>query len=512
MEQSGLHDQTTFPAQATNPSTAPCSVFWKSSAPVIVLAVIAASIFSIRLTAPPDLLDQDQERPASYVLDVIINGHWLCQKDLFGDITSKPPVWTWLSALTVLVSGKINVFALYLPGAMAGFGTALLIYFFGRRYFGSIAAFLGALGTMLCTAGVKEFGLARTDGVFAFTVTLSALLAHRSWSTGKGWLWLWLAAAVSTLTKGPLGLILAGGGLLAAIWERRSGNALALRGNHVPGILIFVVLTAGWLLLSYAQYGQAVFEKLVGRELQAHAVNDYKHHLPGTLIWQPPLLYLGRGAPWSLFAYYAIWRIWKHPAADIESRRFERFLGCWFLFGLLLFSLAAHQRGDLLWPIMPAAALLAGREIERLIRKIPVVARVAFGIGAISLALGGFAFYYFGPRAHTKVVQQTVSLKRLAENLSSLGPEFPLKHVDDPIAAQFYLKSWQPYIGHERAAELLRGPEPVFLAIKNLKALQPFRTTNDPPIYEVAPKHDEICPVRIISNRPELPIKQQTIR
>src|SRR3954466_15855950 len=121
MEESGLHDQTTFSAQATNPSPARGFAFWKSSAPVILLAVIAASIFSIRLLAPPDLLDQDQERPASYVLDVIINGHWLCQKDLFGDITSKPPVWTWLSALTVLVSGKINVFALYLPGAMAGF-------------------------------------------------------------------------------------------------------------------------------------------------------------------------------------------------------------------------------------------------------------------------------------------------------------------------------------------------------------------------------------------------------
>jgi len=40
--------------------------------------------------APPNLLDQDQERPAAYVLDVIKNGNWLCQRDWTGDITSKP--------------------------------------------------------------------------------------------------------------------------------------------------------------------------------------------------------------------------------------------------------------------------------------------------------------------------------------------------------------------------------------------------------------------------------------
>src|SRR5207245_822367 len=98
------------------------------------------------------------------------------------------------------------------------------------------AAFFGALASMLTTAGLKELGLARTDGVFAFTVTAAALLAFRAWMTGRGWLWFWLMAAAATLAKGPLGLALAGGGLLACWWERRDREPVRLRGSHWTGV------------------------------------------------------------------------------------------------------------------------------------------------------------------------------------------------------------------------------------------------------------------------------------
>ncbi len=100
---------------------------WPRWLPLATVAIVAALLFTLRLTAPPNLLDQDQERPASYVLDVVKNGHWLCQRDLSGDITSKPPLYTWLCALITLACGRTNIACLYLPGALAAFGTATLI-------------------------------------------------------------------------------------------------------------------------------------------------------------------------------------------------------------------------------------------------------------------------------------------------------------------------------------------------------------------------------------------------
>jgi 4-amino-4-deoxy-L-arabinose transferase-like glycosyltransferase len=165
------------------------------------ITILAGLLFALRLAAPPNLLDQDQERPGTYVLDVIKNGNWLCQHDLNGDITSKPPLYTWLSALVVLARGRADEFALYLPGALSAWGTAWLIFAFGRNYFGTRASFFAALASLLCTAGLKEFGLARTDGVFAFTVTATALVGFRAWTRANGWTWFWVLAALATLAS-----------------------------------------------------------------------------------------------------------------------------------------------------------------------------------------------------------------------------------------------------------------------------------------------------------------------
>jgi 4-amino-4-deoxy-L-arabinose transferase-like glycosyltransferase len=89
---------------------------------------------------------------------------------------------------------------------------------------------------VLHIAGFKAMGLARTDAVFTLTVTLTAFLAFRSWMLGGGWTWFWLSAALSTLTKGPLGLVFAACGLLACAWERTSGVPSPLRGSHRVGV------------------------------------------------------------------------------------------------------------------------------------------------------------------------------------------------------------------------------------------------------------------------------------
>src|SRR5437667_5121086 len=112
-------EKTTFPAFLCALRVSAVEFPWR---PFLLIAALAACLFTIRLAAPPNLLDQDQERPATYVLDAVKNGHWLCQRDLFGDITSKPPLYTWLCALTTLACGRITLFSLYLPGALAAVG------------------------------------------------------------------------------------------------------------------------------------------------------------------------------------------------------------------------------------------------------------------------------------------------------------------------------------------------------------------------------------------------------
>src|SRR5215217_1115770 len=94
-----------LPAAAT--ATARSSLVW------FIIGLVGAALFVIRVASPSNLLDQDQERPASYVLDVVKNNNWICQRDLFGEITSKPPLYTWLCAVFSNLTGGVNLFSLY---------------------------------------------------------------------------------------------------------------------------------------------------------------------------------------------------------------------------------------------------------------------------------------------------------------------------------------------------------------------------------------------------------------
>lgn len=433
-----------------------------------LILLVWAVLFAIRLLGPQDILDQDQERPASYVLDALRNGNWICQRDWTGDVTSKPPMWTWLAALGALPFGRVNLFALYWPGAAAALGSALLVYFYGRTNFGNRAALIGAFACLLTPAAAKQVGLARTDGVFAFSVTLCAFLAFRTWQTGRGWLWVWLAAAASTLTKGPVGPALAAFGLLAVPWERKSGSPQPLRGSQWPGILAFLAAVGGWFLLAYWQLGGDLLTKMLGKELVGHAVQSGKGDLPGTMIYKQPLYYLGRAAPWSLLAFLGLWRIWRHPAPRDAERRLERFLFAWFTCGLLLFSLAPHQRADLLWPIMPAGALIAGRELHRLAWRCSR-SKFAWSFAALcALGLAGIGLHYTMRQERAPFVKQTQALKVLAHTIERQGgPEFPLSYVDAPMTLQVYLNTLRPPISPALAAELLTGSEPAFVAVND---------------------------------------------
>jgi len=383
----------------------------------------------------------------------------------------------------------------------------------GRKPFGTTAALFGALMFMLTPAGLKLFGLARTDSVFALTVTAAALLAWRAWNRGGGWTWFWLVAALATLTKGPLGVGLAALGLLAALWEREGDTPQPVRGNHLPGLLLFFLIVGGWFGLAWLAEGQALVDKLIGRELVGHVVKNRKGGLPTTLLWQQPLFYLGRAAPWSLLAGYGVWRLWKHPAAADVERRCERFLACWFAVGLLGFSLAPHQRADLLWPLMPAAALLAGREWDRLTRRWPPE-RVRRGTlwGATLLVLG-YGVYYHVIRLHQPVIQRTLALKAFAAEVETVfGPEPPLtflaapgpRQTDAPPALQVYLNLFRPPVSAERALALLRGPETAWVALDEPALLEPWRRPEDPPLFtwgQARPAGG--LQTRILANRPE---------
>ena len=462
------------------------------------------SLFVLRLLVPSDLGDNDQERPAAYVLDAVRNGNWICQRDYKGEIMSKPPLCTWLQALATLPFGRGNLFSLYLPNALAVLLTSWLLFGFGGAVFGREAGFLAALMYLLSTSGLKQIAFARTDPLFTFLIALAALFAFRARLNGKGWVMFWLVGAGITLTKGPLGLILAAGGLLGLV-RLKTADRPSRRMGHVTGVALLVLITGGWFLLAYLACGQDLIDKMLRRELVGHVTGGYKNVIPGSVFYKPALYFITRFFPWSLLACVGFWRAWKRPAQPGTQRAAERFLLASFLVGLGLLSLSPHQRGDLVFPLLPAAALVAGRELARVLPARSAwlsPRRLMLGFAACLLVL---AVYYNTARVRHPKVARTGVMRELARAVEQrAGDNFPLVYADIPYSAQFFLNSMRPHRSLEDASRLLAGSEAVFVATREpdkIRALCP-PTAEVHEVLRVA--RDGTAPAVVLGNRSAL--------
>ncbi len=455
--------------------------FWS-----MLLTGLVVVIYVLRLTGPTDLEADAQQRNVAYVMDAAWQGHWLVQTEARGWLMSKPPLHTWLTGAFVLAGGA-NRLTLTLSSALAVLVMTLLVYRVGRQRFNPAAGAFAGLACALAPMMARHIALVRTDALFALTITLAAFAAYRAWERGGGWVPFWLAGAAATLTKGPLGLILAAAGLLAWFWEKRTDSAAPPpQGSHWGGISLFLALTLGWLFLAVYFYGYALIDKLFFDELFGQVTGMRKDITPGENFYKPTLFFVARFLPFSLFVCYGLWRVVRRPTADASERRFERFLFVWIAVGLLLFSLGAHFRADLLVPLWPAGALLAGREMAHLGQQIGSRRMAAAMAVAVGLLIWMVYWGYHSGAMKNKEVRYSVATDQAGLALATSGLDMQLiQHLDTPVTLQIHLGIYRPWISEDEALRLANRATPVFLAVSSTEKYQALFGSTGPALQEI---------------------------
>lgn len=436
----------------------------------LLLGLLALVMFVLRSQGPSNLTDNDQERPAAYVLDAVANGHWVVQRDWKGAITSKPPAYTWLAAAFSSITGRVSLTSLYLPCGLAILGTAWLMYGWALRAFGPRVAWLAGLFLLANPLAAKLIALARTDAVFTFTVTLTAVLVARAWERGRGWRAAWLAAGLATLTKGPLGLLLGAAGLLAWIWERKRGVKSPASREHAMGVLAYLVVSGGWFAWAYYEVGDALVQKMLKAELLEHAVTA-THGLPGAGLVLAPAYFVSRFAPWSLLALFGVYWIARRPSPAAPARSRERFAAAWLVAGVLLLGLGSHQRGDLVSPLLPAGAVLAAIPAAYGLRRVPA-GWLRWGGWAAALAFV-FVLQLQHVKGGRKAIAESAGMEELARRYRESGRDPQrLLCVDAPYALQFHLQTMRFTRPAAAAAAALRAGEVDAVAVRDREALE----------------------------------------
>jgi len=374
----------------------------------------------------------DEPRFALVAQDMLRSGDWLFPRvggDLYAD---KPPLFFWLMAASMALTGSLRV-GFLLPSLLAGIGTTLLVYDLLRRARGREVALTGAFMLLITFQFVWQARQAQIDGVLCFITTLSlyGLLRHLVLGPAPGWyLAGWAAAGFGVITKGvgflPL-LVL----IPHAILARRGWPAPArgLRGLPVAGAATLLVAIGVWFvpmmiassaggdLLDYRN--EILFTQTVTRYADA-----WHHHEP---VWYYftnviPALWLPLIAlvPW-------LWPRWRTALRERDT--LVAVLLAWVVIVLAFFSLSSGKRGVYVLPAVPALAMAAAPWLPELLRA-REPRRLAFVLAILLTALTAAAAVYFAvdSRAAARIVGQDL-----------LQPVLPLAVVAIAGAAAIWL-------------------------------------------------------------------------
>lgn len=332
----------------TDAGTQPGGVFRRQLVTDLAwISLVFLLIVLIRATSPSDLLTGDQPLQTAYIDDIVDRDAWLVQHASDGRVQTKPPLYNWLAAVPIVLTGLRHEPLLKLPSILAALLTMFIVYDLAQERFGRRAAILAALLLATSTMFSKQLYFARTDTLLTALIALQIWAALRSRPRV-----LWVAAALALLTKGPIGIILP---LLILAVDWKLEGDLGARWKQLGvkrGMLLAMLPLVIWFGFACAAEGVEVYEQMVKGETIDRFAAGSKSKEHRHLLWYVPHFF-SRMAPASLFAMTVL------IGSDSRRARELRLFIVWMGVTLLLFSIVPSKRVDRILPMIPAVSILA---------------------------------------------------------------------------------------------------------------------------------------------------------
>lgn len=290
----------------------------------------------------------------------------------------KPPLHYWLVAATFSLFGE-NAFATRLPIALAMVALVLLLYEFGRRFFGERAGFYAGL-VMATSAGAFLFTrIMIPEALYALEFTAVFYLFLRAW-TGSltPRLGYWGASAViglATVTRAGIGglfpLVIIGGFVLASgAWRPRSEARMKLAAVPLwSSAAIALAVALPWHVAASLRAPGFLWFYFVNEQVLRAIGRRYPPDYTAVPLWLWWAAHLVWFFPWIAFVPCA-WRGRRSPPAlqnTADQMAQARLMsGIWAAVIFGFFSIVTGSRMEYYsFGAWPAVALLIGSGLAR---------------------------------------------------------------------------------------------------------------------------------------------------
>jgi 4-amino-4-deoxy-L-arabinose transferase-like glycosyltransferase len=353
----------------------------------------------------------DEPRFALVAVQMVESGNWLFPMrgdELYPD---KPPLFMWIQAALLWLTGELRV-AFLLPSLLAALGTLWCVVDLGTRLWTRRVGVYAGWAVLLALQFTWQSKKAQIDPLVVFWITLANYGLLRHLLCGPNWrMWMlgWAAAGLGTITKG-VGVIALLVLIPAGIASLRGWpvKVHAARSKFWLGPLAFVLACGVWLVpMLVAALGngpeyQAYVQDILFKQTATRYADSWHHQQPAwyflevmALMWLPTVLAL----PWALPA-------WRRRL----RRRDPRYLLplAWWVLVLVFFTIPAGKRDMYILPALPMAALALAPLLPGIVRR-RWPRRLALGFAAL-LALAflgaGLAMWFGEPGFERRLVER----------------------------------------------------------------------------------------------------------
>ena len=369
---------------------------------------LAAILFCARLGARA--LWSSEFRWAEIAREMQIAGNYFWPTINGRPYYDKPLGTYWLVVAATWMTGGMNEAAARLPCALAGIIAVALLIAIGRRLYdfktGVVAGFI--LASSFSFVFFSRSASADVETIAGELAALALFLRHEHDPTGWWVVALWLVMALTSQMKGLLGFVLplAVIGTYCVFADGWTELSRALLTGPIGRRLRWFVDHNRWFfnwktplaiglasVIYYAPFeisqwltGSGKGFSMVYRENIQRYFEPFDHRGP---IYLYTYVIFALMAPWSALLPAALVEAHRRTPHAHESVRGDRFTMAMFWATFVFFTLSGSRRSYYILPILPAAAILVARLLDRPLEQLTPWARglTRFGFAVIACAV-----------------------------------------------------------------------------------------------------------------------------